>query len=137
MPGTGGRGRIVGPQPSTAGERAALGALYCALMTDQSLDAVGSRSDIIIDGPFGENALFCGGARSVARAAARLPLGPSRRHRGGRRAAWPYVGREDLPRLKLELTPVEPLADAALRRLPQRMAVARAVIPARDIEETP
>jgi sugar (pentulose or hexulose) kinase len=58
MPGTGGRGRISGPQPSSAHERSALAALYCALMTDQSLEAVGSRGQIIVDGPFGTNAAF-------------------------------------------------------------------------------
>jgi sugar (pentulose or hexulose) kinase len=58
MPGTGGRGRTVGPQPGSAQERSALAALYCALMTDQSLAAVGSLGKIIIDGPFGTNSAF-------------------------------------------------------------------------------
>jgi sugar (pentulose or hexulose) kinase len=60
MPGTGGRGRIEGPQPRSDGERAALASLYCALMTDLSLDAVGSTATIIVDGPFGRNPVFTG-----------------------------------------------------------------------------
>lgn len=115
MPGTGGEGRIVGPEPSTAGERSALGALYCALMTDQSLDAVGSQDDIIIDGPFGENALF-----AAALATLRAPQRVFRSDlRDGTAAGAALVGRmsgrDDLPRLKIELMPVEPLAENGLR----------------------
>jgi sugar (pentulose or hexulose) kinase len=114
MPGTGGRGRIVGPEPSTPGERAALGALYCALMTDQSLDAVGSASDVIIDGPFGENALF-----AAALAALRAPQRIFRSDlREGTAAGAALLGRmsarEDLPRLRLDVAPVEPLAETGV-----------------------
>lgn len=58
MPGTGGKGRIIGPAVRTAEERSSIGALYCALMCDQSLDAIGSKGRIIIDGPFAENPVF-------------------------------------------------------------------------------
>ena len=58
MPGTGGKGRIIGPPVDTAEERSSIAALYCALMCDQSLDAIGSRARIIIDGPFAENPVF-------------------------------------------------------------------------------
>lgn len=116
MPGTGGRGRIVGPEPASPGERAALAALYCALMTDQSLAAVGSESDIIVDGPFGENALFC-----AALAALRAPQRVLRSDlRDGTAAGAALVGgmssAADLPRRALKLTPVEPLAESGLRR---------------------
>ncbi len=60
VPGSGGRGRIEGPPPRGPAERAGLAALYCALMTAESLDAVGSRSRILVDGPFAENAAFLG-----------------------------------------------------------------------------
>jgi sugar (pentulose or hexulose) kinase len=114
MPGTGGKGRIVGPQPRTPGERAALGALYCALMTDQSLDAVGSVSDIVIDGPFGENTLFC-----AALAALRAPQRVFRSDlRDGTAAGAALVGgmsgKDDLPRLKIDLSPVEPFREVDL-----------------------
>lgn len=58
VPGSGGRGRIEGGSPATAAERASLASLYCALMVSEQLDAVGSRHDIIVDGPFAKNAVF-------------------------------------------------------------------------------
>ena len=58
MPGTGGKGRIIGPAVESAEERSSIAALYCALMCDQSLDAIGSKARIIIDGPFAENPVF-------------------------------------------------------------------------------
>ena len=58
MPGTGGRGRIAGPAPETAEARASLASLYCAQMVSESLDAVDSRNDIIVDGPFSANQSF-------------------------------------------------------------------------------
>ena len=60
FPNTGGRGRIVGPAPANAVERVALAALYTALMASSALDHIGTENDIIIDGPFAANALFCG-----------------------------------------------------------------------------
>jgi sugar (pentulose or hexulose) kinase len=60
MPGTGGKGRIVGPAVEDPEERSSLAALYCALMCDQSLDAIGSKGRVIIDGPFAENTVFLG-----------------------------------------------------------------------------
>ncbi len=59
LPGTGGRGRIVGPAPQDAGERASLAATYTALMTAEVLDALRSTGDVIVDGPFADNPVFC------------------------------------------------------------------------------
>jgi sugar (pentulose or hexulose) kinase len=58
MPGTGGKGRIAGPAPTSPEERASLAALYCALMSGQQLEAVSSRNQIVVDGPFAQNAVF-------------------------------------------------------------------------------
>jgi sugar (pentulose or hexulose) kinase len=111
MPGTGGRGKIVGPEPRTPGERSVLGALYSALMTDQSLDAVGSESDIIIDGPFGENALFCA-ALATLRAPQRVYRSDLRDGTAAGAALLARMsGKDDLPRLKIALAPVEPLTE--------------------------
>jgi sugar (pentulose or hexulose) kinase len=55
---SGGKGRIDGPAPHSSEERASLAALYCALMVSEALDAIESRNDIIIDGPFAQNAVF-------------------------------------------------------------------------------
>jgi sugar (pentulose or hexulose) kinase len=58
VPHVGGKGRIVGPEPTDPEQRASLASLYCALMVSESLDAIGSRHDIIVDGPFSENPVF-------------------------------------------------------------------------------
>jgi sugar (pentulose or hexulose) kinase len=58
VPNTGGKGRIVGAAPTTASERASLASLYCALMVSQALDALNSKHDVIVDGPFSQNACF-------------------------------------------------------------------------------
>ena len=42
------------------GERTAAASLYCALMMSESLDALHSRHDIIVDGPFSQNEVFLG-----------------------------------------------------------------------------
>ena len=114
MPGSGGQGRIVGPSPQTDAERSALGALYCALMVDQSLDAVGSVSDIIVDGPFGENALFTG-ALAALRAPQRVRKSDLRDGTAAGAALLARIsGEADMPRLSLDLTPVAPLSDPRL-----------------------
>jgi sugar (pentulose or hexulose) kinase len=114
MPGTGGQGRVVGPPPQSAAERAALGALYCALMVDQSLAAVDSRSDIIIDGPFGQNGLFAA-ALAALRAPQRLLRSDLRDGTAAGAALLARIsGEADMPRLSIDLTPVEPLEGAGL-----------------------
>jgi len=55
-----GRGRFHGPAPESAGERAALAALYCALVTDVCLGLIGAQGEIVFDGPFAANPLFLG-----------------------------------------------------------------------------
>jgi sugar (pentulose or hexulose) kinase len=58
LPGTGGKGLVTGPFVDTPENRAALAALYCALMVSQSLDALSSQGDVIVDGPFAQHATF-------------------------------------------------------------------------------
>lgn len=58
VPHTGNKGSVIGPQPTTADERATLASLYCALMVSQSLKAIKARRDVIIDGPFSTNHVF-------------------------------------------------------------------------------
>ncbi len=58
IPGTGGTGRIVGPPPETTGRRIALATLYCALMSSASIEHIGSRNRIIIDGGLARNRLY-------------------------------------------------------------------------------
>jgi sugar (pentulose or hexulose) kinase len=58
VPHTGGRGRIVGTPPKTPEQKASLASLYCALMVAECLAALGSKHDIIVDGPFSRNLVF-------------------------------------------------------------------------------
>jgi sugar (pentulose or hexulose) kinase len=58
VPGSGGKGRIIGPLPQSAEQKSSLAALYCAQMASESLDAVGSKHDVVIDGPFSRNGVF-------------------------------------------------------------------------------
>ena len=60
FPGTGGQGRIEGPAPQTPAEKAALAALYTALVTNTDLDLLASTGQIIIDGSFTNNPLYAG-----------------------------------------------------------------------------
>ena len=58
LAGTGGKGRMVGLALQSGAERASMAALYCALMVSCQLDAVQSKNQIIVDGPFSTNVLF-------------------------------------------------------------------------------
>lgn len=51
-------GRIDGPLPADVGERFALATLYCVLMTDYCLDALGARGPITVEGAFTANPWF-------------------------------------------------------------------------------
>ncbi|THD49685.1 MAG: hypothetical protein E7774_00895 [Bradyrhizobium sp.] len=57
--GSANRGRIEGPFTGVPAQRASLATIYTALMTSEALDAVDSRSPIVVDGPFSRNSLFC------------------------------------------------------------------------------
>ncbi len=58
VPRTGGRGKILGKAPAGPEQKASLASLYCALMVAESLAALNSRHDIIVDGPFSRNLVF-------------------------------------------------------------------------------
>ncbi len=60
IPNSEGKGHILGPPPETAAELTSLASLYCALMVSEQLDAVDSRHDIIVDGPFATNPVLMG-----------------------------------------------------------------------------
>jgi L-fuculokinase len=51
-------GRIEGADGLDRPSRTALAILYCALVADVSLDLLGSRGPIVIEGPFADNPLF-------------------------------------------------------------------------------
>lgn len=52
------RGRIVGSNPQTPRDRAALAALYCALMTDHCMTMLQAQDDVIIEGRLADNEAF-------------------------------------------------------------------------------
>ena len=52
-------GRLVGPAPECAADRAAIATLYVAMMTAQSLDLVSSSGDVILDGGLAHNVALC------------------------------------------------------------------------------
>lgn len=55
VPHSAGKGFVKGQSPESAEERASLAALYCALMVSEQLDAITSKDEIIVDGPFSQN----------------------------------------------------------------------------------
>jgi sugar (pentulose or hexulose) kinase len=58
MPGTALKGRIAGPFAESPAARSSIASLYCALMVAESLDAISSSADVIVDGPFSQNDVF-------------------------------------------------------------------------------
>ena len=52
-------GAILGVESPDPRQRAALAALYSALMTDLCLDAVGARGDVIVEGRFARDEAYC------------------------------------------------------------------------------
>ncbi|ACP22611.1 putative carbohydrate kinase protein (plasmid) [Sinorhizobium fredii NGR234] len=58
FPGSAGRGRIIGPSADTPMERKALALLYCALLTVECLEALGSDRFVVLDGSFLRDPLY-------------------------------------------------------------------------------
>ena len=108
MPGTGLKGRIIGPQVETAEERSSIAALYCALMCDQSLDAIGSRARIIIDGPFAENPVFLAILAGLRPGQQVLASDLRDGTTAGAAVLALMEGNGKLPQIALTLRPVEP-----------------------------
>lgn len=108
MPGTGGKGHIAGPAPRSASEKSALAALYCALMCDQSLGAIGSKGRIIVDGPFGENRVFLA-VLAALRPRQRIEASALRDGTAAGAAVLALMQDDGtLPRISLDLAPVAP-----------------------------
>ncbi|MFM9434405.1 hypothetical protein ACFDR9_001460 [Janthinobacterium sp. CG_23.3] len=51
-------GKILGAAPETPAERYALATLYCVLMSDYCLDALGATGPVVVEGSFTDNAHF-------------------------------------------------------------------------------
>jgi sugar (pentulose or hexulose) kinase len=107
VPTSGGNGRIVGPPPSSPEENSTLAALYCALMVSESLDAIGSKHDVVIDGPFSENTIFLR-LLAALRAQQRLFTSDLRDGTTVGAACLALMPDGELPRVELALRAVEP-----------------------------
>jgi sugar (pentulose or hexulose) kinase len=60
-------GRVIGPPPSNGAGRAALAAVYCALVTDYCLDLLGAEGDLVIEGRFARNRAYLAGLAGMRR----------------------------------------------------------------------
>jgi sugar (pentulose or hexulose) kinase len=113
FPGSGRRGRIVGPLPRSDAERRALAALYAALTAAGCLDALGSRAPIVVDGGFASNRAF---GRLLAALRPGEPVAMSRSSDGtalGAALLWQRFSRRE-PVDTVALDPVAPLPLAGL-----------------------
>lgn len=117
-PFTGRTGEIVRAEGLSAGGRAALASLYCALVTDVSLDLLGARGPIVVEGPFAENPLYAG----LLAALRPDPVMVSGDRAGtvGGALALAAPGQTPAPRL----APAAPLAPAAVAEYRRRWRVA-------------
>jgi len=112
FPGTGGKGRLAGPKPGSARERAALASLYVALLADVALDLLQARAPIIVDGSLADDPLF---APLLAALRPAQPLRLSTERAGNAPGAALLVGwAERTQPVPLALRPVEPAAIAGL-----------------------
>lgn len=118
MPGTEHRGRVVGELPSGGAARVSLASLYCALMVAEQLDAVSSRHDIIVDGPFSQNAVFLG-VLAALRPSQRLFASELRDGTAAGAACLAMMTDGRLPRIALKLAAVKPTAVPGLSRYRQ------------------
>jgi L-fuculokinase len=113
-------GQIVGNAPDAPHHRAALAAMYCALMTDYCLTMIDGRGDIIIEGPFAANDAF---ASALAALRAPQPVFRSRDETGTLRGAVALSmlahGKNPEP-ARLEPCPIGPVAKLKSSRLKWR-----------------
>lgn len=122
FPGTGARGKIVGPPPKTPCERAALASLYVALMIGVDLDLLDADGDVIIDGSFADNRLF---ASLLAALRPDLSIAVSRERDGtalGASSLWRWPRAIRLEPESVRAQPIDGLLDYGRRW--RRQAVA-------------
>ena len=119
VPGTGKRGRIAGAPPEGPAARASLASLYCALMVSEQLDAIDSRHDIIVDGPFSQNATLMA-LLAQLRPGQRVLASDLRDGTTAGAAALALIEEGRLPVLRLTLTETEAADIAGLAQYQAR-----------------
>ncbi len=114
IPNTEGKGKIVGPIPSNQEQRASLASLYCALMVSESLDAIGSKHDVIVDGPFSKNHVFLD-VLAHLRAGQKIMASDLRDGTSAGAACLALMPDGKLPHVPLSLTTLKPSKLAGLQ----------------------
>lgn len=107
IPDSGNKGHIAGPPPADEAERASLASLYCALMVAESLTAIGSKHDIVVDGPFSKNTVFLSLLASL-RGSQRVLASDLRDGTTAGAACLGMMPDGQLPKLPLSLSPASP-----------------------------
>jgi sugar (pentulose or hexulose) kinase len=109
VPGSLGKGRVSGPAAAGDTEKASLAALYCALMVSEQLDAVASKDDIIVDGPFSQNKVLLS-VLAALRPQQTVKASALRDGTTAGAAALALIDDGRLPAIALSLTEVRPAA---------------------------
>ncbi len=104
-----GKGVIEGPPPSGEREQASLAALYCAQMVSEQLDAIASRDEIIVDGPFSQNPVLLA-VLAQLRPGQAVKASALRDGTAAGAAAIALIDEGRLPTIALKLTDVKPAA---------------------------
>jgi sugar (pentulose or hexulose) kinase len=113
VPDSGGKGHVKGQAPETPGERASLAALYCAQMVSEQLDAITSKDDIIVDGPFSQNPVLLA-VLAQLRPNQKVKASDLRDGTTAGAAALALIDGDRLPAIGLTLTDVAPAQLAGL-----------------------
>ncbi|MCA3560031.1 MAG: sugar kinase [Aestuariivirga sp.] len=108
-----GKGYVKGPAAENAEERASLAALYCALMVSEQLDAVTSKDDIIVDGPFSQNPVLLA-VLAQLRPAQKVKASALRDGTTAGAAALAMIENGKLPAIGIRMTDVTPAEIAGL-----------------------
>ncbi len=113
VPDSGGRGRVEGPGASGDEEKASLAALYCAQMVSEQLDAIASKDDIIVDGPFSQNPVLLA-VLAQLRPRQKVKASALRDGTTAGAAAIAMIDEGRLPTIGLQLTDIAPAAVSGL-----------------------
>ncbi len=119
MPGTGRKGRITGPFAESPANRATIASLYCALMVAESLDAIASHGDVIVDGPFSQNDVFLAVLAGL-RPGQTVIASEARDGTAAGAACLALMPHGDLPHIDLALRRIVPAAIEGLAAYQQR-----------------
>jgi sugar (pentulose or hexulose) kinase len=118
-------GRIVGPAPAAPAERAALAALYSALMLDCVLAQLGAAGPIFIDGPFARNPLI---TEALATLRPDQPVHAVAAASGAASGAWLLTRWPAAPERPLDAVPAPPWTGARAAALRSTRRTWRAML---------